>query len=129
MPLPDAEKQTVMVVDDSDDVRELMILQLRLSGYDVVEARNGLESVELARRSRPALILMDINMPVMDGVEAARAIRGIEEVCRVVIVAFFALSSGNNRQRALEAGCNGYVTKNEGINDIPAVVRRYLPIA
>jgi CheY-like chemotaxis protein len=117
-----------MVVDDSDDVRELMALQLRLSGYDVVEASDGLESVELASRICPALILMDINMPVMDGVEAARAIRAVEEMRRVVIVAFSALSSGDNRRRALEAGCNGYVTKHEGINDLPAVVRRYLPI-
>jgi CheY-like chemotaxis protein len=118
-----------MVVDDSDDVRELMALQLRLSGYNVVEARDGLESVVLARQSRPALILMDINMPVMDGVEATRTLRGIEEVCRVVIVAFSALSSGDNRRRALEAGCDDYITKHEGINDLPGVVRRYLPAA
>ena len=126
MSLPGRLKQTVLVVDDTDDVRELMAVQLRLSGYDVIEAKDGREAVELARRSCPALILMDIQMPVMDGFEATRAIRAVKELCRVVIVAFSARTSGNNRQRALEAGCNGYVSKNDGIHQLPGIVRSYL---
>jgi two-component system cell cycle response regulator DivK len=124
--LPDGKKQTVMIVDDTDDVRELMAVQLRLSGYDVIEARDGQQAVELARRNCPALILMDIQMPVMDGVTATRVIRGIRELRRVVIVAFSAFTSGNNRRRALEAGCDGYVSKNDGIGQITSIVRRYL---
>ena len=127
--LPDGMKQTIMVADDTDDVRELMVMQLQLSGYNVIEAKNGQEAVELARQNCPALILMDINMPVMDGITATRAIRGTEELCWVVIVAFSAFTSGDNRQRALEAGCDGYVSKNDGIGQIPSIVRRYLPAA
>jgi two-component system cell cycle response regulator DivK len=122
-------KQVVMVVDDSGELRELMATQLRLAGYDVIEAKDGREAVELARRSCPALILMDINMPMMDGLEATRAIRAVAGPSRVVIVAFSALTSGNNRQRALEAGCDGYVGKNDGISQIPGIVRSYLSAA
>jgi two-component system, cell cycle response regulator DivK len=114
-----------MVVDDSDDVRELMSLQLRLAGYEVIEARDGQEAVELARANSPALIFMDIDMPVMDGVEAARAIRAARELCAVVIVAFSACGS-DNRERALEAGCDGYVNKNAGINRLAGIIRQYL---
>jgi len=117
-----------MVVDDSDDVRELMALQLRLSGYDVVEARDGREAVELARERCPALVFMDIQMPVLDGVEATRMIRGISELCEVVIVAFSAFG-GEHGARALEAGCDEYVSKNEGINRLAGIAGRYLKAA
>jgi CheY-like chemotaxis protein len=118
-----------MVVDDSDDVRELVALQLRLSGYDVIEARNGLEAVELTKQNCPALVFMDIQMPVMDGVTATRMLRRIEELCGMVIVAFSAFASGDSRQSALEAGCNEYVNKNEGINRLAGIAGRYLSAA
>lgn len=120
-------KPTVLVVDDSDDMRELMALQLQLNGYEVIEARDGLQAVELARQSNPALILMDINMPVMDGMTATRAIRGHRELSQVAIVAFSAFKSKENQQRALEAGCNSFVDKAEGISQLPSIVQRYVP--
>lgn len=113
-------------MDDSDDVRELVALQLRLSGFNVVEARDGREAVELARQNCPALILMDLNMPVMDGFSAARQIRSIEELCRVVIVAFSARGSGGGRERAIEAGCDEYVSKTAGVGRLQAIVTQYL---
>jgi two-component system, cell cycle response regulator DivK len=124
-----SRKQTVMVADDSDDVRQLMALQLRLSGYDVIEARDGREAVELARANCPALIFMDIQMPVMDGLTATKMIRGIRELCAVVIVAFSAFGSGDNRRRAIEAGCNDFVNKVAGVNQLPAIIGRFLPSA
>jgi CheY-like chemotaxis protein len=119
----------VMVVDDTADVRELMSMQLRLLGYEVVEATNGQEAVEVARQTCPALILMDIHMPVMDGLSAVRLIRNIKELCEVSIVAFSAFWDGINRQRALDAGCDEYVNKTGGINQLSTIVRRYLPAA
>lgn len=121
-------RQTVMVVDDSPDVRELMALQLRLSGYDVLEASDGSEAVELARENCPSLIIMDLQMPVMDGVTATRAIRGIRELCGVVIVAFSAFG-GDYSQRAIEAGCDEYVNKTLGINKLASIVERHLKAA
>lgn len=118
-----------MVVDDSDDVRTLAALQLRMSGYEVIEARDGQEAVELARERCPAVILMDIQMPVMDGLTATRMIRGIHELCAVTIVAFSAFGSGGNRELALEAGCDDFVSKVVGVNQLAAIVERFLPSA
>lgn len=129
MSLQSDVNQTVMVVDDSQDVRELMALQLRLAGYEVIEAQDGREAVELARTECPALIFMDIQMPVMDGVAAARAIRGIRELCAVVIVAFSAFGSDGTRKRALDAGCDEFVSKTVGVNQLTNIVRQYLPRA
>src|ERR1700761_79475 len=105
------DRQLIMVVDDCEDIRELVALQLNMLGYRVVEATNGFEAIELARKECPALILMDINMPILDGLAATRYIREVEETCDVIIVAFSALGSGDNRARALEAGCDEFITK------------------
>jgi CheY-like chemotaxis protein len=118
-----------MVVDDADDVRELIALQLRLSGYDVIEARDGREAVELATLSCPSLVLMDINMPVLDGLAATRLLRQVKELCHMSIVAFSAFGSGANRQSALDAGCDEYVTKTAGISHLLEIVRRHLGAA
>lgn len=116
-----------MVVDDSDDVRELAALQLRMSGYEVIEARDGQEAVELAKQNCPALIFMDIQMPGMDGLTATKMIRGIRELCAVVIVAFSAFGSGGNRQKAIEAGCDEFVSKVVAVNQLSAIIERFLP--
>jgi CheY-like chemotaxis protein len=73
--------------------------------------------------------MMDIHMPVMDGLSAVRLIRNIKELCEVSIVAFSAFSDAGNRQRALDAGCNDYVNKTAGINQLSNIVQRYLPAA
>jgi two-component system cell cycle response regulator DivK len=118
-------KQTVMVVDDSDDVRELVALELRFSGYVVIEASDGREAVELAREKCPALIVMDIQMPVMDGLTATRMIRQIRGLCRMPIVAFSAFGA-DYRERAIEAGCDEYVSKAKGVYELTGIVRQYL---
>ena len=117
---------TVLVVDDSDDVRILVCMRLRAAGYDVVEARDGREAVEVARATRPALILMDIQMPVMDGLAATRLLRDIRELSGMAIVAFSSFDSGGGKQRALEAGCTDFVDKVVGINRVAAIVGQYL---
>ena len=115
-----------MVADDSDDIRELLRVQLTQLGYRVVEAADGREAVEAVRKERPALILMDLSMPVLDGFEATRLIRRIEGARGVVILAFTALSSGMSRARALAAGCDDYVRKHIGINELSALLARHL---
>jgi CheY-like chemotaxis protein len=124
------ETFTIMVVDDNESMRELIGMQLRMHGYDVIEATNGSEAVEFVRRACPAMILMDINMPVMDGLEATRLIRAIKELCRMPIVAISAYGEGDhNRQDALAAGCDEYISKTKGINDLHAIVGRHLGAA
>ena len=119
-----------MVVDDNPTLRELITVQLQASGYSVVEAKNGREAVELARRGCPDLILMDIQMPVMDGLDATRVIRSIRELCRMPIIAFSAYGDGEeNRRSAMEAGCTDYISKTVGITRLPGIIERYLSSA
>lgn len=115
-----------MVADDSEDIRELMRFQLTQLGYRVVEAADGREAVEAVRKERPALILMDLSMPVLDGFEATRLIRRIEAAHGVVILAFTALSSGASRASALAAGCDDFVRKHTGMKELAALLERHL---
>ena len=115
-----------MVVDDSDDIRELLRVQLTRLGYRVVEAADGREAVEAVSKERPALILMDLTMPVLDGFEATRLIRRIEGGRGVVILAFTARGSGASRASALAAGCDDYVPKHIGMNELSALLARHL---
>jgi two-component system cell cycle response regulator DivK len=119
-------RQTVMVVDDTEDIRELACLQLTILGYRVLEAANGLEAVMLLLDECPVLILMDITMPVLDGLSATRLIREISKACDVVIVAYSALGSAESRERAIAAGCNDYLNKPTSINQLESVLSRHL---
>ena len=115
-----------MVVDDSEDIRELLRMQLTRLGYRVIEAADGRAAVDAVTKESPALILMDLSMPVLDGFEATRLIRRIEAARGVVILAFTALSSGASRKNALAAGCDDYVRKNIGMNELSALLERHL---
>ena len=124
------EALTIMVVDDNPTLRELIMMQLQASGYRVIEAKNGREAVALVRGGCPDLILMDIQMPVMDGLDATRLIRSIRELCQMPIIAFSAYGDGEeNRRDALEAGCTDYVSKTVGITQLPSIVERYIKAA
>jgi two-component system, cell cycle response regulator DivK len=102
---------TVLVVEDYEDTRHLMRLELEQRGFRIVEATNGEEALAAAERERPPIILMDIGLPVLDGIAATRALRGREETRDTVIVAVTAHHEAEYRAKALEAGCNAYVTK------------------
>ncbi len=115
-----------MVVDDSEDIRELMRMYLTHLGYSVIEAANGLEAVEAVCRECPALILMDITMPILDGLEATRMIRRMAEKCSVVIIAFTALHSGGSRAKALAAGCDDYVQKSISMGQLSSILKQHL---
>jgi CheY-like chemotaxis protein len=118
---------TVMVVDDADDIRELICMQLRRKGYEVVEATNGAQAVELASQSHPGLILMDLSMPVMDGYEATRRIKSLPGLGGVTIVAISALCDPFIEHKALEAGCTECVSKLIDFPAVDSLVARYLP--
>lgn len=118
---------TVMVVDDADDIRELICMQLRRKGYEVVEAKNGEQAVELATLSHPGLILMDLSMPVMDGYEATRRIKSLPGLGGVTIVAISALCDPFIEHKALEAGCAECVSKLIDFPAVDSLVARYLP--
>ena len=101
---------TIMVVDDFDDTRLMMKLWLEKKGYRILEAENGDEAVGLADRERPDLIIMDIEMPHADGLDATRRIREHQALREIPIVAVSAYGAEEYRVRALDAGCNEYVS-------------------
>lgn len=124
------EALTILVVDDNPTLRQLISVQLQMSGYHVVEAENGRAAVDALKRGCPDLILMDIQMPVMDGLDTTRVIRSIRELCQMPIIAFSAYGDySENREAALEAGCTAYVSKTVGITDLPSILEPYLKSA
>ena len=106
----DAPDRTILVVDDFDDTRLMMRLWLERRGYRVIEAANGLQAFEVARRESPDLIIMDIEMPELDGLAATRKLRLEEHLRGVPVVAVSAYGEEHWRDRAIEAGCNEYVS-------------------
>ncbi len=101
---------TIMVVDDFDDTRLMLKLWLEKKGYRILEAENGEEAVDLANREHPDLIIMDIEMPYADGLDATRRIREHQALRETPIVAVSAYGADEYRVRALAAGCNEYVS-------------------
>lgn len=104
-------QKQVLLVEDNDDNRTIYATILSHCGYEVVEAPNGLEGVRQADRCRPDLIIMDISLPIMDGLEATRRIRANPHTCTIPVLAVTAHARDSDRQRALGAGCTRYLSK------------------
>ncbi len=102
---------TILVVDDYSDNRHLLAAWLRAKGFKVVEANDGKEGVLQANRSNPDLILMDLAMPELDGVEATRQIRQRQVFAHTPIFAISAFATYDVKQDALDAGCNDVLAK------------------
>ena len=102
-------QQTILLVEDFDDTRLMMKLWLQKKGYRVIEAENGDQAVELAQREQPDLIIMDMMMPGLGGLDATRQIREYQSLRQTPIVAVSAYGADEYRARALDAGCNEYV--------------------
>lgn len=119
-------KELLLVVEDFEDSRFMMLRLLEIAGYRVLEASDGEQAVELAVQKRPALILMDLSLPKLDGLAATRRIRQNKGVAKVPIVAVSAHDAQESRIEALEAGCNEYVTKPIDFDHLSALVKRLL---
>lgn len=101
----------VLLVEDTEDNRFMMRRLLEMSGYNVAEATNGAEAVRTAEYDRPEIILMDLSLPVIDGLAATRRIRQLPELESVPIIAVSAHDTADFHAEALAAGCDAYVTK------------------
>ena len=101
----------VLVVDDSEDNREVYAQYLRISGFRVEMAEDGVEAVEKASSLRPDVIVMDLAMPRLDGWEAARRIKAAPATSRIPIIALTGNADSESKRRTQEAGCSGYLTK------------------
>ena len=105
------ERSRVLVVDDYPDAREMYAEYLRYSGFDVIEASNGMEALERALDSAPDIILMDLSLPVMDGWEATRRLKADKVTAGIPIVALTGHALAGILEGAKKAGCDACVTK------------------
>lgn len=116
-----------MVVEDFEDNRFMMRRLLEMSGYRVLEAINGEEAVKLAEQEQPDLILMDLSLPLLDGLAATRRIRAHEGLRQVPIIAVSAHDTADFHADALAAGCNDYVTKPIDFDKLESLLSDLLP--
>jgi PAS domain S-box-containing protein len=118
--------KTILLVEDTESVVMLVRDYLELSGYKVEVARDGVMGVSKATTSQPDLILMDVQMPGMDGLEATRRIRQEPTLRNTPIIALTALAMANDRERCLEAGMNDYVSKPVNLRQLIKTIQSYL---
>jgi two-component system, cell cycle response regulator DivK len=116
----------ILVVEDQEDNRQILRDLLGNAGFDLIEAENGEEALAVIATKRPDLILMDIQLPIMDGYEATRRIRANPAMKDVPIIAVTSYALTGDDAKALEAGCNAYVTKPYSPRALLAKVREYL---
>ena len=118
--------RTIMVVEDYDDTRLLLKKGLEGLGYSVLEASNGQEAVDIAAREHLDLILMDLDLPIIDGIVATQRIRQQTERQHVPIVAVTAYPMSYTRVKAFAEGCDDYMAKPIDMSELARLVNRYL---
>ena len=109
---------TILLVEDTEDNRFMMRRLLEMTGYRVIEAMNGEEAVKLAESESPQLILMDLSLPIIDGLAATRLIRKLPHFETTPIIAVSAHDTSDFQLEAIHAGCNSYITKPIDFNEL-----------
>jgi two-component system cell cycle response regulator DivK len=119
-------KMRILYIADEPNNRMLVKRILMVEGYDVQEASNARDGIEMALADPPALILMDISMPEIDGLTATRRIRELPSLATTPVVALTALAMAGDREMILQAGCDGYISKPINIDTFVDDVKQYL---
>src|SRR6267154_3326969 len=118
--------RTILLVDDFDDTRLMMKIWLSKNGYRVVEAETGEEAIDVAQRELPDLIIMDVMMPGMNGLDATQRIREYQALSRTPIVAVSAYGANEYRSLAMDAGCNEYVSTPFDPNALAELIKHLI---
>jgi len=121
-----SEKKRVLVVDDELDMLMVIKLRLEASGYEVVTATDGLEGLNVARKTKPDLIVLDVMLPKMNGYKVSRFLKFDEEYKHIPIVMLTALAGEEDRSTGIETGANAYITKPFETQELVDTVRRFL---
>jgi len=116
----------ILIVEDQEDNRTILRDVLSTVGYELIEALNGEDGVKLAQNERPDLILMDIQLPKMDGYEATQQIKSIAELKTIPIIAVTSYALSGDEAKARAAGCDGYIAKPFSPRELLAKIRKYL---
>ncbi len=118
--------KVILIVEDEPNNLKLVRDLLQVSGYKTIEATDGKQGVALARAKKPDLILMDIQMPVMDGFEATRVLKADATTRNIPVIALTSYVMKGDKERILQAGCDGYITKPIDIQEFLKKVAEYL---
>jgi CheY-like chemotaxis protein len=118
--------EKILLIEDNEQNRILMRQILGRQGYDLLEATDGLTGIEMARAHRPALILLDIQMPVMNGFMVLRELRNDAELRKITVIAVSSFAMKGDREKALEAGFDEYVTKPIDTRIFPELLKQIL---
>jgi two-component system, cell cycle response regulator DivK len=119
--------ETILVVDDNEANLRLINAVLRTRGYDLLEARSGEAALEALATQRPSLVLMDVQMPGLSGIDVARTIRAMPALADLPLVAITAMAMKGDREEILAAGFNDYLAKPYKMGELLAIVARWLP--
>lgn len=117
----------ILYVEDNDDNIFMLTNRLKRKGYDVVVAKDGAQGVEMVRQESPALVLMDLGLPVLDGWEAIRRLKTASETSAIPIIALSAHAMAEDRERAFEAGCDDFDTKPVEMSRLLQKIEALLP--
>ena len=117
----------ILVVEDQEDNRQIVRDLVTANGYELIEATTGEQGIEAAARERPDLILMDIQLPGIDGYEVTRRIKANPQLQKIPIIAVTSYALSGDDKKAFAAGCDGYVTKPYSPRVLLAKIREYLP--
>ena len=120
------DAKTILIVEDNSKSLKLCRDLLELRGHMILEATDGEEGVNMARLHRPDLVLMDIQLPIMSGLQAARILGGKSETKDIPIIAFTAFAMKGDEERFLKSGFNGYIAKPINTREFANEIERYL---
>ncbi len=118
--------QTILIVDDEPKNRKLARDLLEVFGYVIIEAENGKQGVEMTKTHKPDLILMDIMMPVMDGIEATRILKTDSTTQTIPILAVSSMAMKGDQERIIGYGCDGYLAKPYNIHELKEMLAELL---
>ncbi|MBK8783970.1 MAG: response regulator [Anaerolineales bacterium] len=123
--MTEAKKGTILYVEDNSDNRNLIRRVLEAEGYSVIDAINASQAIDKLEKNSVDLILMDINMPDMDGYTLTTKIKGIQRFSTIPIIAVTANVMRGDREKSLEAGCDGYIQKPIDIDTLAQQIERF----
>ena len=118
--------KNVMVVEDNEKNRKLMRVVLKAKGYNIIEASTGEEALNLLKNQKPDIILMDIQLPGIDGITLIKQIKGDITTKDIPIIAVTAYAMKGDEQKILETGCDAYVSKPINTQELPLIVEKYI---
>ena len=120
------KKPLILIADDEEDIKTILSLYLETNGYEVITAFDGLSAVEQARENHPDAILMDVMMPILDGIEVTRQLKSAEETKDIPVIMLTAAAQSGMMEKAMRVGAKDYISKPFEPDDVKKIIDRVL---